>query len=335
MSAPALTKLTVCLDWTPNTNHIGFYVALQDGLYTQAGLEVELRSPDADPTQKLTPARQVAAGQAHFAVTPSESAISFATTDHEVAKLVAVAALVQGSQSAICTLKSSGIDRPAKLAGKRYASYDGRFEDPIVARMVANDGGDGGGVAFHSLDAHAYAEADTMGAGSVVATYLERGRSDSTWIFTAWEGVIASRAGQELNCFALEDYEIPYGYSPILLAHPDALSGTLADATRAFLAATAAGYRKAAADPKAGAAALCACGHASLADQGFVVESATLLAGKFLTPAGTWGTMELARWNAFVDFLAASHILTDRNKAPIARESIDAASLFTNEFLPA
>ena len=143
------TKIIVCLDWTPNTNHAGFYVAAKDGLYEAAGLEVELRSADADPSQKLTPARQVAAGLAQFAVTPSESAISFSTTDHDVPKLIAVAALCQGDTSAICTLKSSGIDRPAKLAGKRYASYDGRFEDPIVARMVQNDGGDDATVQFH------------------------------------------------------------------------------------------------------------------------------------------------------------------------------------------
>ena len=53
---------------------------------------------------------------------------SFATSEKDKPKLVAVAALLQGSTSAICTLKSSGIDTPAKLEGKRYASYGGRFE---------------------------------------------------------------------------------------------------------------------------------------------------------------------------------------------------------------
>ena len=202
-------KIIVCLDWTPNTNHAGFFVAQLDGLYAKAGLDVELRSADADPEQTLTPARHVASGLANFAVTPSESAISFSTTDHEVPKLVAVAALLQGSASAICTIEGSGIDRPSKLQGKRYASYDGRFEDPIVAQMVSNDGGDGASVKFHALDAHAYADAETMGAGSVVASYLAKGRSDSTWIFPAWEGVLAERAGQRLHCFALEDYGIP------------------------------------------------------------------------------------------------------------------------------
>lgn len=340
-----MPKIIVCLDWTPNTNHAGFYVALHQGMYARAGLEVELRSPDSDDST-LTPARLVAAGEANFAVTPSESAISFSTTDHDVPKLVAVAALLQGSASAICTLKSSGIDRPAKLAGKRYASYDGRFEDPIVARMVLNDGRcdvDSGSAAepvqFHSLDAHGYGDGDTMDAGSVVASYLQKGRSDATWIFTAWEGVLAERAGQELNYFSLEDHAIPYGYSPILLAHPTMLQeeeeGGRAEETRSFLAATAAGYQLAASDPNAAAEALCACGHASLADVDFVNASAVAIADKYLTPARVWGTMEGARWSGFVDFLSEAGILCNRDKTLIPRADVDAASLFTNAFLPA
>ena len=174
------TSCIVALDWTPNTNHAGFFVAQADGLYASAGLEVTLLSPDADGSGGKTPARLVEAGEATYAVAPSETAISYATTDPGKPKLIAVAALLQGSPSAICTLKSSGIDRPAAMAGKRYASYDGRFEDPIVSRMVSNDGGDGSKVEFHSLDFHGYADADTVGAGSVVASYLEKGASDST-----------------------------------------------------------------------------------------------------------------------------------------------------------
>ena len=200
--------------------------------------------------------------------------------------------------------------------------------------MVSNDGGDGSKVEFHSLDFHGYADADTVGAGSVVASYLEKGASDSTWIFPSWEGVLAERAGQQLNCFALEDYGVPYGYSPVLLTHPDQLLEAGAEATRAFLAATAEGYRRAAADPAKAAAALCACGHASLADRAFVEASAEHIRAKFLTPSGAWGAMEETRWVQFVDFLAQAAILTDRQKQPIPRESVDAAKLFTNSFLP-
>ena len=37
-----LTKITFVLDWTPNTNHTGLYVAAQKGYFKDVGLEVEI-----------------------------------------------------------------------------------------------------------------------------------------------------------------------------------------------------------------------------------------------------------------------------------------------------
>ena len=63
----------------------------------------------------------------------------------------------------------------------------------------------------------------------------------------------------------------------MLLAHPDQLENQAGgDATRAFLSATAEGYRRAAADPAKAAAALCACGRASLGLRTLRTQAATL-----------------------------------------------------------
>jgi len=324
-----MRPLRLALDWTPNTNHTGFYIARAQGL-----CDVEFILPGDAAAGGLTPARLVAAGKADFAIAPSESAVSFATSEPSKPRLQAVAAVLQGSTSAIATLKSSGIDTPAMLAGKRYASYVGRFEDAIVAQMVNNSGGDGMAVDFHPLPAHAYGDADTMNTGSVVASMLDKGLSDSTWIFSHWEGVLAERSGQELNYFALEDHGVPYGYSPVLLAHPDLLRGE-AGLVAAFLKASATGFSYAAAEPEAAAAMLCAeATHPSLADAAFVAASQKMISPKYLTDEGKWGVMTSQRWSAFVDFLSDSRILVSRDGAPIARSAVDDLRLFTNEFLP-
>ena len=41
-SAEKLIPFTVVLDWTPNTNHTGMYVALAKGWYKQQGLDVKI-----------------------------------------------------------------------------------------------------------------------------------------------------------------------------------------------------------------------------------------------------------------------------------------------------
>lgn len=101
-------------------------MAQAKGWYAAAGLEVHLLSPH-DDGYATTPSSRLADGTATFACVPSESVISHATWPGGAKpRLVAVAALLQGSQSAIVALASSGIDRPAKLDGKRYASYAAR-----------------------------------------------------------------------------------------------------------------------------------------------------------------------------------------------------------------
>lgn len=98
----------------------GFYVAKAQGLYEKAGLDVTFISPHSDE-YKVTPASRVESGEALLAIAPSESVISYATwpeAHKQRPKLRAVAAVLQADTSAIATLKSSGIDRPAKVRGR-------------------------------------------------------------------------------------------------------------------------------------------------------------------------------------------------------------------------
>jgi hypothetical protein len=55
-----MAPITVALDWTPNTNHTGFYVARNKGFYKDAGLDVQILSPHQDE-YKTTPGVLLAA----------------------------------------------------------------------------------------------------------------------------------------------------------------------------------------------------------------------------------------------------------------------------------
>lgn len=311
-------QITLALDWTPNTNHIGFYVAAGKGWYQNAGLEVSLLSPEDDNYQ-TTPAAKVAQGAAMLAIAPSESALSYYLHPTKPS-LVAIAALAQRDTSAIVTLASSGIDRPAKLDGRRYASYNARFERAIVAQMIRNDGGKG--------------EFDEIFPPKLgIWETLLNGVADATWVFLPWEGVQARRAGIALNAFRLDDYGIPYGYTPVLLAHPAAVREHAA-ALRAFLAATAEGYRFAVDHPDAAVDLLIAtANHPSLTDRAFVMESLQELAPALLTAAGRWGVMESERWQGFVTWIEQQGLIVDRDGQPIPLAPETYRELFTNELL--
>ena len=68
-SAPAeKTKITFVLDWTPNTNHTGLYVAQEKGYFDEAGLDVEIVQPPEDGAEVL-----VGSGKAQFGVSFQDS----------------------------------------------------------------------------------------------------------------------------------------------------------------------------------------------------------------------------------------------------------------------
>lgn len=308
------TRLRLALDWTPNTNHTGFYVALARGDYERAGLTVEFILPDQDQYE-TTPAKRVAQGEADLAITPSESIFSYQLSG---TPLVAVAAVLARDASALVTLKQSGIDRPRDLDGKVYASYGARYEDDIVRQMIRNDGGQGQFVSRQP------ARLDIWKA-------LLTNEADATWIFLPWEGVEADIEGIELNQFLLDDYNIPYGYSPVLVAHRDWAEQNI-DGLHRFLTATAAGFRFAVREPDEAARLLMKTAkHPTLTDRNFVEQSQQLASGYYLDGDGQWGFMHRNVWVSFANWLIRNRLLTNADGGVV--QQIDVNALFTNQFL--
>ena len=60
--------ITIVLDWTPNTNHTGIFVAQAKGFFEEAGLNVEVVQPPEDGAVTL-----VASGKAQFGVSFQDS----------------------------------------------------------------------------------------------------------------------------------------------------------------------------------------------------------------------------------------------------------------------
>ena len=84
-----LQKITLALDWTPNTNHTGIYVALAKGYFKDAGLEVSVVQPSQNGAASMC-----AAGQAQFAIEFQDTLAAAFATDEPLG-ITAVAALLQ------------------------------------------------------------------------------------------------------------------------------------------------------------------------------------------------------------------------------------------------
>lgn len=303
-----MDTLKLALDWTPNINHLGFFVAREKGFYAAEGLRVEISDPAAD-NYAVTPAKKVELGQADLALCPLESVISYRTKAKPF-PLVAMAALLGEDLSAIAVKSDSDIETPRDLDGKRYASYRARYEDEIVRQMIRNDGGSG------EIEV---AYPDKLGIWDTVLT----GTSDATWVFLNWEGVAAEADGASLRYFKMRDYRVPYSYSPVLATSAQLMTQK-EGAFRAFLAATRRGFLDHAENRQESLDILRA--FLPEADRDFNLDRALDLSTRSFGNSSNWGRMDEANVSAFLRWLQ------DRG---LENQKIPLANLMTNDLLPA
>lgn len=302
-----MENLRIALDWTANTNHTGFFVAQELGYYAENGIALTLVTPDQDG-YATTPAKKLELGLVDFALAPFESIISLHTKQDRF-RVQAIAALLQEDISAVVTLGSSNISRPKELDGRTYASYKARYEDAIVRQLIINDGGQG-------IVNVLYPE--KLGIWNTLLTH----NADSTWIFDNWEGVEAETAGIKLVKFRLADYQIPYAYSPVVMAAHDAIQPNL-NVYKAFISATKKGFLFAKENTQSAVDILTKYAPERDAQLIDLARSQAYTAAYYGDEAG-WGKMDAGRINNFADWLHEQGLLPER--LPIDE-------LYTNQLL--
>lgn len=277
-----LSEVTFVLDWTPNTNHTGVYVAQAKGYFEEAGLKVNIIQPPEDGATML-----VAGGGAQFGVDFQDTITpAFATADP--LPVTAVAAIIQHNTSGLISLKENGIDSPKKMEGFTYATWEMETEQAILKYVMEQDGGD-----FSKLNMIPSTVAD-------VVTALQTD-VDLVWIYYAWDGVATQLKGLETNYinFADLDEALDY-YSPIIIANNDYLAENPQEA-KAFLQAVKKGYEYAIENPQEAADILCEA--APELDQEIVLESQKWLADQYQADASSWGVIDGKRWDGFYQWL--------------------------------
>ncbi len=89
-----LTTMNLALDWTPNTNHTGIYVALVQNWYREEGIDLHLLPYSAN----VSPDVLVASGKADVGISATEGIVADAAVGQPV---VSIAAIIQHNTSTI------------------------------------------------------------------------------------------------------------------------------------------------------------------------------------------------------------------------------------------
>ncbi|WP_240230734.1 ABC transporter substrate-binding protein [Devosia lacusdianchii] len=311
-AAAQSTPVTVALDWTPNTNHIGLYVAEAKGFYADAGLDVEIL-----PYSDTSAGTLIANGVADFGIVGT---ISLYAKRSAGADLVAAYAVVQTETGRLVfNDERTDIQRPKDLDGLTYGGFGSEWENALIASMIRFDGGEGN---FETV---------TLGTSAYEA--LANGAVDFTLEVYTWEGVKAELDGDPQRAFRYADFGVPDQHTTFIgssQAYLDANTDTAA----AFIATTKAGYAYTIEHPEEAADIIIAANRDALTDRAFILASLkTLIDGHYLATAdGVIGTIDSAKMEALGDYMLSAGILKDVNGNVLTTRP-DFSAYYTNAFV--
>ena len=293
------------MDWTPNTNHTGLYVAQQKGYFKELGLEVEIQQPPEDGAAVL-----VASGKAEFGISFQDS-MAAALVGEDALPITAVATVIQHNTSGIISRKGEGMDTPRGMEGKRYATWNGAIELATIEQVVKADGGN-----YSKIELIPSTVTDEVSA-------LKTKSVDSIWVYYAWAGVKTELEQLETDYFEFAEIDPVFDYyTPVIIGNNQFLKQNPEEA-KAFLKAVSKGYQFAIENPEEAAKILCQA--APELDEKLVVESQKYLADKYQAEAKIWGYIDSERWNNFYKWV---------NEKKLVEGEVPLDVAFTNEYLP-
>lgn len=295
--------VTVILDYVPNTNHTGMYVALENGYYAEEGLNVRIIEPTEGATATL-----IAVGKGDFGISYQEE-VTMARAAKDPLPIRAIAAVIQHNTSGFASFAGKDITSPADFEGKVYASWGGPGEAATLNAVMDSLGAD-----FSKLNI-------VISDGSGFAALSSH--VDIMWFYEAWDNIKCQLAGFPIHYMELRQFDkrLDY-YTPVIITSEQLIENN-PETARRFLAATAKGYEYAIAHPQESAEILQK--YAPDYDLEMLTISQNYLAPKYAEDAPRWGEMKDEVWNGYTDLLVQYGVL---------EEALPAEICYTNEFLP-
>jgi len=299
-----LKKVTVVLDWVPNTNHTGLYVAKEKGYYKEEGLEVEIIQPTEGGSADL-----IAAGQGEFGISYQEQ-VTFARTAENPLPIKAIAAIIQHNTSGFASPVEKNIKSPKDFEGKRYGGWGSPVERAMLKALMEKYDGD-----FSKL------EMVDIGAADFFSSVKKD--VDFTWIYYGWDGVAAEIKNFPIKFLKLQDLDPRLDfYTPVIIAKEDLLNQN-PELVKKFLRATTKGYEYCIENPEDAVESLLK--HAPEIDKEIAVASQKYLAKEYQADAHKWGVMKEEIWKNYGEWLYEKGLIDKK---------LDVKEAYTNEFLP-
>lgn len=294
-------KITVVLDWTPNTNHTGLYAAKDMGYYEEEGLEVTIIQPGNGTSDQL-----VAGNKAQFGISYQENVTLARLQDIPI---VSIAAVIQHNTSGFYSKKDKGIETPKDFENKRYGGWGSPIEKATLKALMIKDGGD-------------VEKVKIITSGDTDFFASSENSIDFAWGFEAWTGIEAKIKNIPVNYIKLSDYNknLDY-YTPVIITNEKMIRQN-SETVKKFMKATQKGYKYSSENPEKAGEILIK--NAPELNKELIMESQKFLADEYKSDAEYWGEQKAEVWENYMNWLFDNKLIDKKT---------DIKKAFTNDYL--
>ncbi len=293
-----LTKVTLMLDYTPNTNHTGLYVADELGYYKEEGIDLEIIDTGSNGVEQAVSTQAV-----DFGISYQENITM--SNDQGLKNLKSIYAILSENTSGLISFKDKEIIKPADLKGKTYCGWGSDVESAIV-KYVAKEGD---------------VEDKDVKIVNGGTDFLRSNKDDCDyfWEFKGWSGVEANLENKEFNWISLRDLGLDW-YTPIIITSDEYIKENK-DVVQGFINATIKGYTYAVNNPEKASNIFLK--YNKSYDKDFIESSQKYLSRYYISDNALAGYQKESIYKDFTKFLKDNKIIKD----------VDYKELYTNEFI--
>ncbi len=276
----SLKKVDFVLDWVPNTNHTGLYVAKEKGYFKSIGIDLNIVQPPEGSAVEL-----IANNKAFFGISFQDTLLK---QFEKKVPITVVAAIIENNTSGMISNQSLNVITPKHLANKRYGTWNDPIELAMVKTIMEKEN-----VSFDTLKLIPN-NADNTIVG------LVNNQFDVGWVYYGWDKIMSDHQNLPMNFFFLKDFanELNY-YSPVIIANNAYLKNKHTEAKN-IMSAIKKGYQYAMQYPDEASDILVK--HVPELQRDFVVKSQRWLAKNYASDINKWGMIDSERWNRFFEW---------------------------------
>ena len=285
-------KVSFVLDYSPNVNHTGIYVAMEKGFFADEAIEVEIVPVPADGSDAL-----IGTGGAHMGMTYQDY-IANSLASANPMPYTAVAAVVQHNTSGIMSRAEDGITTAKNMEGHTYATWGLPVEQATIKDVVEADGGD-----YSKINLVPYNVDDEVSG-------LKANMFDTVWVYEGWAVQNAKVQNYDVNYFSFISIDDVFDYYTPVIAANDDFAKENPDQVKAFLRAVKKGYEFCVENPSDAADILCDA--VPELDSDLVHASQDYLADQYIADASSWGVIDADRWSKFYQWLNDQNLVENK-----------------------